>query len=113
MSIQRLDMLKKQLDRNGWDVRNLYSDDLYYVVGEHKRGGGELEWEISRGCYTPVVLSFFIPPNYSFLPWSSEILNNIFSCTESKNGNTLYFDKIKSKEWEANLKNWVNKLSAN
>ena len=110
MSIQRLDMLKKQLQRNGWEIKNLYSDDLYYVTGDHKQGGGELEWEITRGCNEPIVLSFSIPYNYSFQTWSREILNNIFSCTEHKNGTKLYFDKIKSEEWETNLKNWVNNL---
>ena len=79
-----LDMLKKQLHQNGW--------------------------EITRGCNEPIVLSFSIPYNYSFQTWSREILNNIFSCTEHKNGTKLYFDKIKSEEWETNLKNWVNNL---
>ncbi|KOP69372.1 hypothetical protein AMS59_23665 [Lysinibacillus sp. FJAT-14745] len=49
-------------------------------------------------------------PIHGELGRRSTDLNDIFYCEESRNGEILYFKKVKSKEWTENLKEWVSIL---
>ena len=105
MSIQHLDMLKKELYNKGWDICNPYSHDLYYVSEDFV-----VCWKITRGENTQLTLHF---PIFGKLGERSTDLNDILYCEESLNKNRLYFDKIKSNEWRTSLKDWIICLGRN
>ena len=103
MSRARMDELKSSLEDSGWLVSCENEEhSLFFVDGER------IEWKLLRSrdnCEVGLVFYLFDP-----LGNRTEKLSDILYVKECKGGRKLYFGKINSKLWKAELKQFVRDL---
>jgi len=106
MSKVHIQEISSYLTDKGWEVSNVYSNDLYYVANDFS-----IYLKVKRKFSDHEVILTF--PIFGEFGERSNDLNNILYCEENLKESRLYFDKIKSIEWKKNLKEWVSHLSRN
>ena len=102
MSAQRLNILVNHLVDRGWKITNPYSNDLYYIADDCT-----MCWEIENSLLNKSLTIDFI--FLDFVNYSKK-LKDLFYCIERKNNTEHVFGKIKSKDWNRDLIEWVASL---
>lgn len=104
MSRARMDELKNSLEDSGWLVSCENEENSLFFVDNER-----IEWKLLRtrdNNETGLVFYLFDP-----LGNRTEKLSDILYVKECKNGKKLYFDKINSRLWKTELKQFMRELN--
>ena len=101
MTRARIIELKNEMEKLGWELINVNGNDLFTVCDE------KINWSMVNGrTGRKNRLTFYL---FDYLGRRTDKLSDILY-VEDESNKKLYFDKIDSKGWKVNLREFVRNL---